>query len=288
MESGTWTNLPDGTNLDSFPKISISELGTLLRCTKKHDYAYRQGLSKADPPSFLGKGRYLHALMERWLDTYQDPPPPALEVIGQVTSDLGATADLPPDSDKDQLDQQFANFVETVDMDGVHITAVEQEFWVDIGLVGVGGVPVLLHGVFDAILENEQGHWLVEHKTAGRAWSQNQFAWDLQSRLYGAALRALGYHSVVGTLWNFFYPKRWDQITTYTDLDEEQAFTALAQNAIRLRDSEIIVHQPHWGCNDCWFKDLCHAELIGTEDGYIRATQYVADPDKVARFTEGE
>ena len=64
-------------NPETYPRISVTELRDLLRCTKKHDYAYRQGLKPLATPGYFGKGRYLHALMEAFYA--QAPTLPARE-----------------------------------------------------------------------------------------------------------------------------------------------------------------------------------------------------------------
>lgn len=49
-----------------------------------------------------------------------------------------------------------------------------------------------IKGVIDLIEEDEQGTlWIVDHKTAGRAYSEQQIAGDLQMLIYAAAVKQL-------------------------------------------------------------------------------------------------
>jgi len=289
--SEAWTNVPDDPT--TYPKISVTELRDLLRCTKKHDYAYRQGLRPAVSPSYFGKGRYLHGLEEARLTSYaQGTPLTTISEIGNAAladmrrqraeGDPSATVGEP---DRLEINGVYADYLKQVDMTGVEVLSVEREFFADVGLRSAGA-PVLLHGFMDALISFDNQVWLIEHKTAGRAWSQGNFVFDYQSRLYTSAVEALGADRPVGTSFNFFYPKRWETKQVYVTPEESQLLLAEVQKAIDYRDSQMIVRQPHWGCNDCSFRTLCHAELSGGDSEYTRKTEFTVDQDKVDRFTE--
>ena len=292
------------TNVDTpegYPRISVTELRDLLRCTKKHDYGYRQGLKPAVTPGYFGKGRYLHAIMEAF---YTDLQQSLLrkEALRKDGGALGARAltamaqarvggdasSVVGEPDRAEIDVIVADYLRNVDTsDLAAVPMVEQAFYADIGLVDHNGVPVLLYGFIDALVETTDGStWLIEHKTAGRAWSQGQFTFDYQTRLYSAAVAALTGSRPTGTMFNFFYPKRWESKVIYTTEEESNHLITEVQRAIYLRDSGSIVRQPHWGCGDCSFKNICHAELIGADSDHLRATEYIVDQDKVDRFTE--
>jgi ATP-dependent helicase/DNAse subunit B len=52
--------------------------------------------------------------------------------------------------------------------------------------------PIPIKGIIDLIEEDEQGTlWIVDHKTAGRAYSEQQIAGDLQMLIYAAAVKQL-------------------------------------------------------------------------------------------------
>ena len=294
------------TNIEGDPltyqKISVSELNTLLRCTKKHDYAYRQGLSAVDVPTYLSKGSLLHSLMDRyqnhrfWEDDEStfDTDEVSKLVQGELLEERGSTV-LEPD--RVEVVRVFEMWREEVNRTGDEWKAelwdgepfIEREFYADLGWQSLDGEPVLLHGVVDLMTrEADDSLWLHEHKTAGRAWSSNQLQFAYQGILYAPAVAATTGLKVDGIQYNFFLPKKFDIKQVYTDQTRIDNLLAEVQQAIFLRDTGSIVRQPHWGCNDCWYRNLCFAELIGQDAELIRSTQFTVDPDKVARFTERE
>jgi len=291
------------SNVDSpeeYPRISVTELRDLLRCTKKHDYAYRQGLKPVSTPGYFGKGRYLHAVMEALYSDLKSRgsgrkgPRPEFGGLGAralaamaLAREAGDPSSVVGEPDRLEIDAVVAGYLKELDpSDITGVPMVEQAFYADIGLVNSNGVPVLLYGFIDAVLDTTAGSWLVEHKTASRAWSLGQFLFDYQTRLYASAIEAITGTRPLGTMFNFFYPKRWESKLVYVTPEESALLIEEVQRAIYLRDQESIVRQPHWGCNDCGFKNICHAELIGADSDHLRATEYTVDQDKVDRFSQ--
>lgn len=293
-------DLPPLTNVDgdlsTYQKISVSELNTLLRCTRKHDYAYRQGLVLAEPPTYLSKGSYLHLLMERYQRARFegadfDPDLASKQAQAELLKERGATV-LEPD--RLEVTAIFREWIKQVEVgewqaaehDGIPL--IEREFMVDLGWRSLDGEPVLLHGFMDLVTDTAyQQKWMHEHKTAGRAWSIHQLQFAYQGVLYVPALERTTGIRVDGIQYNFFLPKKFEIRQVYVDDARIEHLLAEVQQAIFLRDTGSIVRQPHWGCNDCWYRGLCYAELVGQDTTHIRTTQFKVDEDKVARFTEG-
>lgn len=266
---------------ETHSKISVSELGTLLRCTKRHDYAYRQGLQPVRTPSYFSKGKLLHEAMAEWLSTIGEGVTP-----GQSWAKaIGNLDEFPPEADMEQVHDQFLDFVRNADMSHVRVEHVEEEFYVDLGWTEAGQ-PVLLHGVIDALVRDvDTGEtWVVEHKTAGRAWSESQFTFDFQAPLYMEALEALTGQRPVGLTYQFFYPKRWEQKQRFIGPEESRGVVGEVQSALKLRELSIITRQPHWGCNDCTFKQLCSTEMFGGDSSHLRENLFTVDEAKAARF----
>jgi hypothetical protein len=283
--SHPWSNVDDPT---TYSKVSVSELRSLLRCSKQHDYAYRQGLVPAVTAGYFVKGKYLHRLMQHALDTLMDgfAPEPAVSIAvarEQIAAEHGSLS--LGTTEIEEVDEQFRNYLANTSFSGVKVLEVEREFYADLGLDDGEGA-VLLHGVIDGLVRIGDDLWLVEHKTAGRAWSQGQFAFDYQSRLYTAAVERLMGERPLGTIFNFFYPKRWEVKQVYTTPEESSLLLREIDEALAYRRGKFIIRQPVFGCNDCSYRHLCHAELTGAEDGYIRANQFTVDADKVARFAD--
>lgn len=274
------TNAPDYADR---PRISYSEITALQRCTQKHDYAYRQGLVPLETPGYFTKGRYLHALMASWLRGLETMPEITSAARTMMEEDRpDEEIDVPADVQA-ELHPLVQDFITRTDMDGVQVVAVEQEFYADLDLLN----GTLLHGFIDAVLRTPEGVWLVEHKTAGRAWSQGQFIFDFQPKLYALAWEELTGEPPLGVIYNFFYPKRWEQKQMYLPAEEILGVLPDIEVAIEMREFRSIMRSPHWGCNDCSaFKTLCHAEMIGQDTEYLREQKYRVDDERVARYAE--
>lgn len=276
-------------------KLSISELTSLLRCSKQHDYAYRQGLQQQTEPGYFTKGKYAHQLLAEYLTLFkQGEDVRDVEALSQnvlmqaalARKEATAEGRLPEapvdEPSRLEINKVVGDYLSTLSMDGIEVVAVEQEFAADVGLNGVA-----LHGFIDAVLRRDDELWVVEHKTASRAWSQSQFQFAYQPKVYAKAWLALTGELPDGILYNFFYPKRHETKALYTSEAEIDLLMLELRAALALRDSELIVRQPHWGCNDCRFRELCYAELSGTPNS-IREDQFVVDPARVERFATPE
>ena len=162
-------------------------------------------------------------------------------ISGDPSSIVGSPTGL-------EIDAVVASYLKDFDpSDLVAVPMVEQAFYADIGLVDVHGVPVLLYGFIDAVVETAEGQFLVEHKTAGRAWSQGQFVFDYQTRLYSSAVEAVTGIRPLGTLFNFFYPKRHDTKLVYVTPEESSLLIEEVQRAIHLRDAAMVVRSTPLG-----------------------------------------
>jgi hypothetical protein len=283
--------LANVTDPETFPKISYSELTTLLRCTQRHAYAYRQGLISVRPPSYFSKGKLLHEAMAVWLNSLklgkQEDAHELWQEAAAVHSLKGEM--FPPESDIEQIRKQFISFVKQADMTGIEVLGVEEEFYADLGW-RINGEPVLFHGIIDARLRDvDTGEtWVVEHKTAGRAWSESQFTFDFQGPLYIEAVEALTGERPVGLQYSFFLPKSWNQQQRFVTPSESAGVLAEAQKALELRESGIILRQPHWGCPECQYKHICSTELLGGDSSHMRTNLFMVDEAKVERFVSAD
>jgi len=298
MNEDAWTNVAETfrPDIETMSKISVSEINSLSRCLKKHDYGYRQGLMSKDPPTYLSKGTYYHELWAAFLRSVAAGSEFNVDVASRVIL-KNRNPDRPPvqEPDRLQVNALFKKMIKDLDMSNLDVLAVEQEFYVNIGWWEPVNAPeverrVLLHGIFDAVVQDrETGDiWVAEHKSAGRRWDEGRFMFDIQAKLYLAAWEALTDSPPIGILWNFMYPKATEQRQQFIDPVESKLLVEEVQRVINLRATGLVVRQPVFGCRDCWFKDLCYAELSGQGGEYLRESEYVIDTDKVARFADLE
>lgn len=288
-----FTNL-DITSIEEWqgPKYSLSEHATLTRCKKKHDYAYRQGLSPANPPSYLNKGKYLHMLLATYLSRFaeghdiRDVERLSTDVLGQLSDQrlAGDPTATVAESDRVEVNRVVADYLAHLDMDGVTVGGVELEFLVDIDLRNLDDETVPLHGFIDAVIRKGDELWIVEHKTAGRAWSQGNFQFAYQGRVYADVWHQLTAERPTGILYNFFYPKAHDSKMVFVTEDESFIIRQELQAAVEMREAAYLTREPHWGCTDCWFRNICVTEMYGGDSSNLIGTEYIVDEAKVARF----
>lgn len=271
-------------NYQDYPKLSQSELYALNRCKKMHDYSYNQGLVSRSVPDYLTKGSFFHLVMAEILRGRTDINALTMEMQAQQLKEREATVN---EVIRGEIVMQLTDFWNDVGFpDPDSILAVEEEFYVDLGWRTNDDTPVLFHGVVDGVVRDDEGNlWIVEHKTAGRAWSQSQFQFAYQGKLYAEAWERLTGERPIGVQYNFFYPKRWEIRNQYITSAESQLIIQEIQHSIALRDvlsdTGIAPREPKWGCGDCKFRDLCFAELVGQDAGYIRETQFTVDEKRI-------
>ena len=287
-------------NPELYPKTSVSEMLTLARCAKKHDYQYRQGLEQKDPPIYLSKGSYLHALAANFLQFIQTNPgadvPPVSNLSRMALAELEKTR---PGVDFNHPDlvkairevnalfetyigNQWSGIVRAGKRPPIPI-AIEQEFYADMGLRNDRMVPVLLHGVIDAVLLDPEVNevWIIDWKTASRAWSKDQFNFDYQIRLYMQAWKTLTGEAPTAGAFRFFTPKKWLSYEIFATDIELDLLVHEAQELVHLRDVHLVTRQPHWGCNDCWYKNLCLTELSGSESDFLRKEKFSVNTQRI-------
>jgi hypothetical protein len=276
--------LTNVTNYKSFPKISNSELYALNRCKKMWDYSYRQGLVPLGTPDYLSKGTFVHELMAYYLRTSKaDLHELSVRIQSKAIKERKPTVDEPT---RIEVTEQLVSFFKDNPVKTKSVVATEEEFYADIGIRNRQGTPVLLHGFVDAVVRDSDSNlWLIEHKTAARAWSIPQFQFAVQDVLYAMAWEALEGEPFIGTQYNFFYPKRWEVKQKFIDAEQFASVREDLQAAVYLRDDiSTYPREPLYGCGGCQFRDLCYTELIGGDSSFLRTHQFVVDADRQARF----
>lgn len=274
-------------------RVSLSQLSTWLRCKAKHDYAYRQALVPVSPPSYLSAGSYLHAVLAQALlalqagDTLPDISELSNRALGHLKAEResGKRPGLLDEGDRQAVNAQLVPFLATLDASQT-VEGVELEFLADMGWRDADGQEVAYHGVIDGLVRDSDGAlWVVEHKRTSRAWSLGQHQFAYQGRLYAEAVYRLTGERPAGIVYNFFYPKRFATELTYVTPEESQLLVDELGQVVAAMGVTPPVREPHWGCGDCWFRNLCVTEMQGGNAELVRQG-FVVDEDKLARYAD--
>ena len=193
--------------------ISISAIGTYLRCPAQyaHRYIYRT------PPSHraaaLAFGTAVHTALALFYQHLMDgQPEPTVEELADSFSDRWTReldSDIPvlldgkdtPDSARDKGVEMLNVFHELAPRPH-KVLGVEEPFSIEI-IDPRTGTPFAerLVGVFDAVVQDEDGSCrILEHKTAARRWNQTRLDFDIQVTGYTLAAPMVGLPDAAVTL----------------------------------------------------------------------------------------
>jgi RecB family exonuclease len=281
------TNIENPTK---YPKVSVSELTSFTRCKRQHYYGYGLGLKPRTTPGYFTKGGFLHQLMAALLSGHKDNESLEIDDISRKLQREAIASGDPTVDEPTRLElvEQTTRFWSEVSKDDFKIVDVEREFYADVGWLS-NSTPVLLHGFIDALVMLPNSDlWVVEHKTASRAWSTAQFHTSYQGKLYSEAVfQTLGVRPA-GIQYNFFYPKRYEVRQQFVTEEESWALIDEVQSIVSLRDftyqHKVWPREPLFGCGGCQFFDLCWGELSGVDAEGIIAANFTVDEEKKARY----
>ena len=135
------------------------------------------------------------------------------------------------------------------------VLAIESPFYVDVVDPATGEVlEEQLTGYLDAVVEMDGKVVVLEHKTAARAWSQDQLDFDLQVSLYQAVTSAEKVRLQVLTKTKV--PKMLVYDLCREERAKVEAVTIVVQVLKAIRAGAFWPN-PGWGCKDCEFRRRC-------------------------------
>lgn len=277
---------------EHYPKYSLSEHRTLVRCSYQHGLAYRQGLVPASTPSYFARGTFIHRILAYWLEAKRRGEDLDLGAyVRAALVDMTADGTSVPSSELSPYAEQVKRFISVVPPD-FGVVEVEQEFYADVGLgvhrdvgkVDLEWEPVLLHGVIDAVIRIDGELWVVEHKTASRKWGTQQKLLDLQGPVYAEVVANLLGERPAGVIFNFFYPNDYDQEQVPITAEESRLVLQELQGGVNYREANVQVRSEVYGCGTCSFKDICASELKGHDTSFLREMNFRVDEEKKERF----
>jgi putative RecB family exonuclease len=181
--------------------LSYSQMALYLECPLRYKLVYLDGIGNGGLPAALAFGKAIHRALAGFYTDVKEREPFNLarflaafanaweeEVEGkEIIYNEGEGFATLLEQGKAML-RVFARSVWPM-----RVIAVEVPFEFKLEHPRTGEeFPVPIKGIIDLIEEDEQGTlWIVDHKTAGRAYSEQQVAGDLQMLIYAAAVKQL-------------------------------------------------------------------------------------------------
>ena len=254
--------------------ISISALGTYLRCPSQyaHRYIYRTPASHRPVP--LAFGTAIHtALAQFYQHLMEDQPEPSSKELQACFSDDWSRqleGHIPVLFDgKDTADSLRDKGVEMLSVFHEQaprphkVIGVEEPFSIEV-LDPRTGTPFAerLVGVFDAVVQDENGTCrILEHKTAARRWNQTRLDHDLQVTGYTLAAPMVGLPDATVTLQvllktkapslELYHPARTDR--------DRQDFLQVISGVLCSIKVQAFFPIRDWPCNGCPYAGPCFA-----------------------------
>ena len=183
--------------------LSYSQLALYLQCPLKYKLVYIDEIERERDgmPAALAFGRAIHRALARFYTDVMDQEPFNLDRFLAAFRDAwedeaeGKEIIYNEGEDFNSLLEQgkamLRVFARSVRPQRVIAVEVPFEFRLEHPQTGKE-FPIPIKGVIDLVEEDEQGTlWVVDHKTAGRAFSEAQVAGDLQLLIYAAAVMHL-------------------------------------------------------------------------------------------------
>ncbi len=179
--------------------LSQSKVKTFLRCPKKYEYRYIEGLQPKTKSLPLERGLWIHECLQaiysgkNWKKTLQLLTGKFRRLFDEEREVFG---DMPGD-----VERVITGYLNYWDDRQWEILAVEREFAYRLKRSGL-----VVEGKIDLVIRDSLGVWIVEHKSNARVPRDAPEIPDLQTTLYNYALRGMGLEGA-GTIHNHIRTK---------------------------------------------------------------------------------
>jgi CRISPR/Cas system-associated exonuclease Cas4 (RecB family) len=225
--------------------VSVSQIKTYILCSKKFEYRYVLGADPEHMSPNLLIGSSVHKALEKYYCTVQ------------------AGAEV---KESDIVQSYSEAFVRGA-AEGPGVLLEEGQRLEDVEAVGLGLVRTFLAqaqvprveeqlvGYIDAVVKEADGRVvLLEHKTAARAWSQDQLDYDLQVGIYQAATGADAVRLQVLTKTKV--PKLMLHDLVRSEQAQVEAVLVVCKVLVAIRAGAFWRNRG-WQCKDCEYGQRC-------------------------------
>jgi len=253
--------------------ISVSSLGTFLRCPRQYRFRYIDRIPAESRASSLAFGSAIHTALAHYYGKLRDiEPEPTAEELSAVFMDAWKEQlrrDVPvlfaDKEDEGSLAdlgvRMLAVFLEKAQLPA-EVVEVEMPFSIELVDPETGEVLPRMVGVMDAVVKDRDGSFrILEHKTAARRWTEDKLAYDNQITAYGLAAPQLGLGDAAVTVQLLLKQKAPDFETytpTRTDADRRD-LVDIVRGITRAVRAEAFHPIRDWHCRGCEYASACVA-----------------------------
>jgi uncharacterized protein YdbL (DUF1318 family) len=245
--------------------VSVSQIKCYAMCAKKYEWRYVVGAEPEHKSPNLVLGSAVHEALATWYRRHQVGVVPDVEVVEQVFHDTlakmaaeGPEVLLDEGETLEDLDAAGLQLVRTFLANAVvpeRVLAVESPFHADVVDPQTGEVlEEQLTGYLDAVVQDGERTIVLEHKTAARAWSQDQLDFDLQVSLYQGVTGADAVRLQVLTKTKV--PKMLVHELVRTEREQQEAVGVVCQVLKAIR-AGAFWPALGWSCKECEFRNRC-------------------------------
>jgi putative RecB family exonuclease len=260
--------------------ISHSQIFTYLNCSLKYRFMYCEGRPPEHISVALPFGSAIHLSLERYYLSLKDKDILApLNILEELFEDsLSYDLDdkhIPVLYKKTMPDKASAlemgkrllkTFYESIDLTGMEIVEVELPLSATLYTEDAEATELKLIGVIDLLLMDDKGQIIaVDHKTAAKAYTQQNVDTNLQASCYCYLLAANKFvfptadvHCRFDVLRKLKTPKL-EHYDTIRTASHRKRFAKIANACLNGIENKVFIPSPSWLCGDCQYKTLCQA-----------------------------
>jgi CRISPR/Cas system-associated exonuclease Cas4 (RecB family) len=256
--------------------VSVSQVKAYLHCPRQYELHYIRGEPPAFVPVALAFGSAFHAALAAYYREVRTTGAPlALDLVLDVFRaawEKESTGPVPLQGDEEDLADNVVDrgvsmlhaFHEQAAKTApeLHVESVEKSFGVMIHDPQNGAVfEEQLVGTIDLIVREGETRIVVEHKTAGKKYTQDQLRFDVQPTAYKLAARELGLGDV-GLRYQVITKTKVPAIQiadVHRDEQDEDDFLRTVGGVLRAIDAGVSYPVRGWACRSCPWRAPCES-----------------------------
>ncbi len=260
------------------PHLSASAITDYIECGLQYKFFRVDGIKKESVADVLIFGSSVHLVLaefhqrkmfgeiipkEEFLKLFEKYWKETFEKEKQVSFKNGNTFNSLLEEGKRLLTVYAEKYVS----ENFNILAIEEPFRMEID-----GVNLPIIGIMDLVEEDERGTIIItDHKTASRAYSNEEIDKNFQLTIYYMAARRNGYSDreillKFDCLIKTKTPKFEQYYTLRTEENEQRATRTIKAVLKGIKNGVFLPNENSWRCPTCAFKSHCENWFLQKED----------------------